>query len=118
MDGKVVLYQIHSKRLLHQFAHSSSTTNDVLTEESLSVECVALCKQQQPIRWAASGGADGIAKIWDLHSGVLRCSCQHGEAGSKDCGVIAIRWHPSVAHLMITASLDCNLRVWDVRDGI
>jgi WD40 repeat protein len=113
VDGRVMYFQINTKRVLHQFQHSVSTDAS-RGEEALSVECVALCKQQGSgsMKWAASGGADGLMKIWDLNSGVLRCACEHSRSS-----VVALQWHDTAHHLIFTAALDYLIRVWDARDG-
>jgi WD40 repeat protein len=104
--------QANNKRVLHKFQHSELVENS--EDEVLSVECVALCKAQSnpALKLAASGGADGFLKVWDLNSGVLRLSCAHSRSS-----VVALQWHKAVHHLVFTAALDYLVRVWDARDG-
>lgn len=113
VDGQVHYLQVNTKRLLLKFAHSVSVSEDS-GEEAHSVECVAICKSKSTtaMKWAASGGSDGTLKVWDLNSGVLRCSCQHPSSS-----VVALEWHPVAHHLVVTAALDFIVRVWDARAG-
>ena len=108
MDGSILHLHITNKRVLHRFQHCAASDD----QELYSVECVAFCRGKNSPNWAASGGGDGFLKVWDLSSGILRISCPH-----NNMGVVALSWHASILHWVVTAALDNLLRVWDVRDG-
>ena len=124
-----------SKKLLHTFVHSKpeevppvvgigATTSlpprppsdgDMETEEQedgeesvMTVECVGISLGDQ--RWVASGGMDGQLKVWDVTTGQLRTSNNHGAT------ITALKWHESLP-LIVTCSVDAIIRVIDARNG-
>jgi WD40 repeat protein len=83
-----------------------------------SVECLAFSNESDASsRWLASGGMNKILTIWEVSSGSRRVDCPHED------GVSAVSWHPSASssclcsHLLCSASLDTNVRIWDGRNG-
>jgi WD40 repeat protein len=83
-----------------------------------SVECLAFSSDsEESSRWLASGGMNKILTIWEVSTGSRRVDCPH------DDGVSAVVWHPSsvtssvCSHLLCSASLDTNVRIWDGRNG-
>ncbi|XP_021300089.1 angio-associated migratory cell protein [Herrania umbratica] len=58
----------------------------------------------------ASGGFDGLVKIWDT-SGNLKCTLE-GPGG----GIEWVRWHPK-GHLILAGSEDCTVWMWNADNG-
>lgn len=68
-------------------------------------------------RLLASAADDGLVKLWRLPShalapGPLQCEAEVLQAHRKRA--TAVRWHPSAASLLASASLDSSVAVWDV----
>ena len=60
----------------------------------------------------ASGAVDATARLWHMHGGELRSS--HGFQGHRG-PIHALAWDPTNVNLMVTASKDKTVRVWDSR---
>ena len=65
----------------------------------------------------ASGDVDRQVRLWDPRAGggaalVLKALASHGG------WVTAVRWHPYSANLLLSASHDHTLKVWDIRATI
>ena len=58
-----------------------------------------------------SGGEDGLARIWEVRSGALRCTLE-GHGG----GIRAVTVTPDAARVL-TGSRDASVRVWDSSTG-
>ena len=62
-------------------------------------------------RWVATGGADGIVRLWDLHQGALIRSLP----GFTD-HVESVAFHPDGQHLLATGR-DCVIKGWTIDSG-
>lgn len=118
IDGKARLFQVSGKRVIQTFVHSTTApsvpTDDggdqPPVESSLSVECVGFYHGDPALNWIATGGLDGFLRVWDANTGQCRCSCKH------EGSVVALKWHVRQP-VVVTASLDHNVRAWDARSG-
>eukprot|EP01039_Chlorochromonas_danica_P006249 gene6249-6890_t len=122
MDGTARIYHVHNLRLLNIFQHSQAVAHERQGEEGQGeddeeqeemeevqgVECVAFARGS--FKWLATGGGDKTLKIWDYASQQPRCVCEH------EGSVVACQWHASLP-LVVSASLDRVVRVWDGRNG-
>ncbi len=61
-------------------------------------------------KWVLSGGADGIARLWDASSGEALRTFSHAQK------IWAAAFHPN-GRIAVTASGDGSARLWDVRTG-
>ncbi|MCU0723752.1 MAG: serine/threonine protein kinase, partial [Planctomycetes bacterium] len=68
-------------------------------------------------RTLASGGGDGLVKVWDLAAGRDRTSWMaHREKGAVQGGVFALSWDAEGRRL-VTGGGDGRVRVWDAPAG-
>lgn len=95
-DGRVCLVNLANRKVAAK-----------LQGHADGVEAVGLCGT---LPLAASGGLDGKAFVWDLHTLQPRYALEHGAA------VIKLLWHPAQPYLL-TAALDGRVRAWDARNG-
>lgn len=95
-DDKVVVYHLQQGKLLN-----------VLTHHEGAVEALGYSPAHP---FAASGGMDGKAFVYDTPSMRVRHKLAHEDS------VIRTLWHPTQP-LLITASVDRKIRVWDARTG-
>jgi len=90
----------------------------------ISVEAVGFSTSNP--NWCATGGVDGILKIWDLTNNAQCrqiCNVQSSE-GDNDTtttttttgGITQLRWHPTLP-LVYTSCSDGAVRIWDARNG-
>ena len=92
------------------------------------VEAVGFCKSNP--HWCATGGMDGVLKIWDLaNQGQVRHTCQaaaaDADAGNSSSssrnngagnGITKLEWHPTLP-LVITSNCRGRIHLWDARNG-
>ena len=85
---------------------------DECAELPTSVETVAFSPGNS--NWCATGGVDGVLKVWDLaNDGQCRHVCRpEGITG----GITRLQWHPSLA-LVFSSYTDGAVRLWDARNG-
>ena len=84
-----------------------------------SVEAVGFASKTVNPNWVATGGSDGVLKIWDLTTeGQCRQSCSvKDESGSISTGgVTKIFWHPTQP-IIFASYTDGAVRLWDARTG-
>jgi len=127
-DGQAHVCHIGTKKVvasLRHFEPPASSTNGMEEDEQelpMSVEAVGFSPAQP--NWCATGGVDGVLKIWDLANGAqCRQTCQSKpeeseqlEQQSSSGGITRLRWHPSLP-LVFTATFSGNVQLWDARDG-
>jgi angio-associated migratory cell protein len=117
----------------------------VQAEFLLSIEAVGFCPSNP--MWCATGGADGVLKIWDLNNGQCRHSCRVpvvsnnnlSETASKNTatngGITRLCWLPPVGAtsgtetntaispmqlpppIVFVATTDGMVHLWDARNG-
>lgn len=125
-DGTARLVHTQSKKVLSVFPHSreaqveaegSSSVTSVLSTErppaerslegASSVETVGFSYTHP---WCASGGADGVLKIWDMTTNLCRQTCAHRGAVTK------LQWHRLYPRVF-TSCADGVVRAWDALTG-
>ena len=141
-DGKAYVVHVTGKKLVATLSHfEESTSNDGANAandgmeddemgegegEARSVEAVGFCPPNVPgtSNWCATGGVDGILKIWNLNvvtaaaagggSAQLRQRCVRDDA--QKAGITRVKWHTSLP-LVICSYTDGAVGIWDVRVG-
>lgn len=101
--------------------------DDEAAELPTSVEAVGFCPYNS--QWCATGGADGLVKVWDLTTGQCRQVCNIDdvvEDGVEDgggtpaspppAGITRLQWHPSLP-VVLAACADGVVSAWDARTG-
>jgi WD40 repeat protein len=58
----------------------------------------------------ATGGGDGVIRVWDAESGVERCRLDHAGV------TVRVVWHPALP-LLASASADGTVALWDALGG-
>lgn len=117
LDGTMRLTHLGSKRALATFVHSAPEAVEGEEEGATwSVEACAFLggwtgEQGTGIDWVASGGVDGTCKVWDVVSGTKRAELRHGAS------VTAVRRAREDAPMVVTASADGRVRLWETRNG-
>jgi ribosome assembly protein SQT1 len=126
-DGAAYVCHVGNKKVVATLRHfelpSPHGDDDKQMELPMGVEAVGFASPALNSSWCATGGQDGILKIWDLNTGQCRQVCrnalpeaQSGNSGNKVGGITRLQWHPSLP-LVYTASADGVIRVWDARNG-
>jgi ribosome assembly protein SQT1 len=148
-DGQAHVCHIGTKKVVASLRHFQAgdaraiQKNDDDDEEEemaglpMSVEAVGFSPSNP--HWCATGGVDGVLKIWDLTTGQCRQVCQPpahqqqevgtaGEApaagpGSSSSsssllgGITRLRWHPTLP-VVVTSTTLGRVHVWDARSGL
>jgi len=88
-----------------------------------SVEAVGFATKEVNPNWVATGGSDGVMKVWDLTNGLGQCRqvCKvpstNENGSSAACGGIThLNWHQTMPILFV-AYADGIVRLWDARNG-
>jgi ribosome assembly protein SQT1 len=138
-DGMAHVCHTGTKKVVASLRHYEIPTtamnqtdndDDENIELPMSVEAVGFCPQNVNPNWCATGGADGVLKIWDLaNDGQCRQTCRSATTSvaassttSKDDnapsrgGLTSLRWHTSLP-LVFTASSSGVVYLWDARNG-
>jgi len=142
-DGNAYVVHISGKKLVATLPHfddtpnASNTTNgggmneddeDIEEGEARSIEAVGFCSANIPgtAHWCATGGVDGILKIWNMNvatggsSAQLRQRCVRPDYNPEEQGgvmaITKLAWHTSQP-LVICSYTDGVICVWDVRVG-
>ena len=136
-DGNGYVVHISGKKLVATLPHFEETPgnnnntannemgddNEDMEGEARSIEAVGFCPANIPgtAHWCATGGVDGILKIWNMNvtgtSAQLRQRCvRPSDDQSQPAGITKLTWHNSLP-LVICAYTDGVVCVWDVRVG-
>jgi WD40 repeat protein len=116
-DGAAHLCHIGTKKVvatLRHFEHpvaAAANDEDDEVEYPMSVEAVGFSPLNP--NWCATGGVNGVLKIWDLTNGQCRHTCKAGEELE---GITRLRWHPT-APIVFTATSRGRIHLWDARNG-
>jgi len=132
-DGRAHVCHIETKRVvttLRHFEPPNTMDEDEEVELPMSVEAVGFASHDPS--WCATGGVDGVLKIWDLSKdGLCRQVCRQTSAKKDDDendnmddasqnsnhgGITRLEWHPSLP-LVFTSCTDGNILLWDARSG-
>lgn len=126
-DGNAYVVHVSGKKLVATLTHfegNESMSDDQEGEEgeARSVEAVGFCPSNIPgtAHWCATGGVDGVLKIWNLNVGggsggaaQLRQRCIREDVKA---GITRLKWHNSLP-LVIASYTDGCVCIWDVRLG-
>mmetsp|Transcript_25402 Transcript_25402/g.45852 ORF Transcript_25402/g.45852 Transcript_25402/m.45852 type:complete len:479 (-) Transcript_25402:94-1530(-) len=119
-DGQAHVCHVGTKKVVASLRHFEpplSNDKDEDLELPMSVEAVGFASAAVNPNWLATGGVDGVLKIWDLaNDGQCRQVCRPAEADSDAGGITRLKWHPTLP-LVFTSSSDGIVRVWDARNG-
>ena len=135
-DGNAYVVHVQGKKVVATLTHFDNTSvttsgegavaqadDDGMEEdedaEARSVEAVGFCPANIPgtAHWCATGGVDGVLKIWNLNVGggsaQLRQKCIRDDVKA---GITRLRWHNSLP-LVLASYTDGCVCIWDVRVG-
>lgn len=120
-DGQAHVTHIGTKKVVASLRHFEpplSNSDEEEVELPMSVEAVGFASASVNPNWVATGGVDGVLKIWDLsNEGQCRQVCRQTQDDDSDFGGITrLKWHPALP-LVFTSSSDGTIRVWDARNG-
>lgn len=119
-DGVAYVCHVGTKKVVATLRHFEAPIGQEGGEEMefpMSVEAVGFAAPIVNSNWCATGGVDGVLKIWDLTNGHCRQVCSYTEeASSNGGGITRLKWHQSLP-LVYTASSDGIVRIWDARNG-
>jgi ribosome assembly protein SQT1 len=147
-DGWAYVCHVGTGKVLYAFRHAadpvynnnSTDTSSPPTEVLLSIEAVGFCPSNP--MWCATGGADGVLKIWDLNNGQCRHLCQYRNTDHTNQqsvpavvgGITRLCWLPSNTTtsslsssspsmmqphppIVFVATTDGMVHIWDARNG-
>lgn len=120
-DGQAHICHIGNKKVVASVRHYDLPSNMPDGEEEedelelpLSVEAVGFSPAN--VNWCATGGVDGVLKIWDLaNEASCRQTCRF-PVDSATGGITRLQWHPTLP-LIFTSSTLGNIYLWDARNG-
>lgn len=120
-DGSAHVCHVVTKKVVATVRHvepplHATEDDDEEVELPLSVEAVGFASPINYPNWCATGGVDGVLKIWDLTNGHCRQVCSYGSEQTRAGGITRLQWHPTLP-LVYTASSDGVVRIWDARNG-
>lgn len=117
-DGQAHVCHIGSKKVVASVRHTDmNPAPNAMQDEAeegtaVSVEAAGFAPCNP--NWFATGGVDGVLKIWDLANGAqCRQTCRLSDTSD---GITRLRWHTSLP-LCFTASTSGVIRLWDARNG-
>mmetsp|Transcript_41013 Transcript_41013/g.73948 ORF Transcript_41013/g.73948 Transcript_41013/m.73948 type:complete len:170 (+) Transcript_41013:324-833(+) len=113
-DGKAYVVHISGKKLVAKLPHFEEQKNTMNTAETLadqneepearSIEAVGFCPAtiHGTAHWCATGGVDGILKIWNMNvatgggTAQLRQRCVREDQPQGLAGITQLQWHASL----------------------
>eukprot|EP00547_Thalassionema_nitzschioides_P006151 CAMPEP_0194217078 /NCGR_PEP_ID=MMETSP0156-20130528/20290_1 /TAXON_ID=33649 /ORGANISM="Thalassionema nitzschioides, Strain L26-B" /LENGTH=427 /DNA_ID=CAMNT_0038946015 /DNA_START=51 /DNA_END=1334 /DNA_ORIENTATION=+ len=118
-DGMAHVCHIGGKKVIASLQHTGEQSVNLSNEGievPASVEAVGFAPAALNSNWCATGGVDGVLKIWDLNNNGCRHICRHESVAGQVAGITRLRWHPCRPIVFTTAS-DGIVRIWDARSG-
>ena len=117
-DGQAHVCHVGTKKVVASLKHFEPPLNqDEDMELPMSVEAVGFASAAVNPNWVATGGVDGVLKIWDLsNDGQCRQVCRYASDDTNAGGITKLVWHPTLP-LIVTSSSDGIVCVWDARNG-
>ena len=116
-DGVAHVCHVGSKKEVATLRHyevPSSIPEEEAMALPMSVEAVGFAPKAVNPNWVATGGMDGVLKIWDLtNDGQCRQVCQ---PIGENQGITRLRWHASMP-IVFTATTSGAIHIWDARNG-
>jgi ribosome assembly protein SQT1 len=141
-DGQAHVCHIGTKKVVASLRHfqladarsmqqiGADDDDDETAGLPMSVEAVGFSPSNP--HWCATGGVDGVLKIWDLTTGQCRQVCQpprQADGGASAAtaaaspglsplgGITRLQWHPSLPLVVASTTLG-RVHVWDARNGL
>lgn len=117
-DGQAHVCHIGTKKVVASLRHYEVPAElnvgaDEEAELPSSVEAVAFAPVNP--NWCATGGVDGVLKVWDLaNHAQCRQVCRPGD--DTNVGITRLQWHTTLP-LLFVCYTNGALRVWDARNG-
>lgn len=117
-NGNAYVVHLQGKKVVGTLRHFDvAQANNAEDDEMMitSVESVGFASKLVNPNWVATGGSDGVLKIWDLTiEGQCRQSCSVPDSSTG--GVTKIFWHPTQP-IFFASYTDGAVRIWDARSG-
>jgi angio-associated migratory cell protein len=134
-DGLAYCCHVASQKIIHRFEHTAANTTvaapmavrgdeeeeeeEELEAPPISVEAVGFAPPSSTALWCATGGVDGVLKIWDVTSGQCRHVCKMGGGSGNNVdtagGITRLQWIEQ--HFVVTCGTTGVVRLWDARNG-
>jgi angio-associated migratory cell protein len=140
-DGTAHICHTGTKKVVASLRHYEipdgvGGNEDELQDLPMSVEAVGFAPAAVNPNWCATGGVDGVLKVWDLSVGAGQCrqTCrpptqqqqQNDSNNTNDVntpgtppvlgGITRLQWHPTLP-IIITSSTSGSVNLWDARNG-
>lgn len=119
-DGMAHVCHVGGKKVIASLQHTEEQSANLNSNEEIevptSVEAVGFAPAALNSNWCATGGVDGVLKIWDLNNNGCRHICRHENDAGQVAGVTRLRWHPR-RPIVFTSASDGIVRIWDARSG-
>jgi len=131
-DGQAHVCHTGTKKVVASLRHYEIPSNipeDDQLELPISVEAVGFAAKDVNPNWCATGGVDGVLKIWDLaNNGQCRQVCriapepqdtvenQVDAPNASPGGITRLQWHPALP-VVFTSATDGAVYIWDARNG-
>lgn len=83
----------------------------------LSTEVTAVVFSESSFNWCATGGMDGVLKIWDLaDKGHCLHACRVAATNPPGNAITQLTWHPYLT-VVIESTCQGQIHLWDARHG-
>lgn len=133
-NGKAYVVHLQAKKVVAVLRHFDplQVTNSMTKAGSddnydddeevmmVEIEAVGFAPKGLNPNWVATGGSDGILKIWDLAMDAQcrqSCTAKDGNGATiQTGGVTRLCWHPTLP-VIFASYTDGAVRLWDAKNG-